>query len=32
MEDKLKHCFSENDFDHQEPRLGHLERFERKLR
>ncbi len=31
MEDKLKYFFSENDFDHQEPHSGHLERFERKL-
>ena len=31
MEDKLKHFFSKNDFDHQEPHSGHLERFERKL-
>ncbi|QTE23657.1 hypothetical protein [Polaribacter cellanae] len=31
MEDKLKHFFSENNFDLKEPHSGHLERFERKL-
>ena len=31
MENKLHHFFSENDFDFQEPHVGHLDRFERKL-
>ena len=31
MEDKLHQFFSENNFDLQEPHIGHLERFERKL-
>ncbi|WP_158837861.1 hypothetical protein [Polaribacter sp. L3A8] len=31
MEDKLNQFFSENEFDFQEPHIGHLDRFERKL-
>lgn len=31
MEDKLHQFFSENDFDFQEPTLGHEKRFEQKL-
>jgi mevalonate kinase len=31
MEDKLETFFSENDFDFQEPNMGHQQRFEKKL-
>ena len=31
MEDKLHQFFSENDFDFQEPNIGHIKRFEQKL-
>tara|TARA_R110000787_G_scaffold271939_8_gene379273 strand:+ start:495 stop:1019 length:525 start_codon:yes stop_codon:yes gene_type:complete len=31
MEDKLHNFFSENEFNFQEPRAGHMERFEKRL-
>tara|TARA_R110002073_G_scaffold8207_6_gene45882 strand:+ start:10607 stop:11128 length:522 start_codon:yes stop_codon:yes gene_type:complete len=32
MEDKLHNFFSENEFDFHEPNLGHMKRFEKRLK